>query len=89
MLTLADCYDKLPSGFIKKALRKIWNLYRSMRHKRTVVVTVDGITYELDLRERIDSSIYYRGYFEKDTTEVFNKFCKKGMTVLDIIRVGL
>jgi len=82
--TLIDLYSKLPFRPFKSGVKKIWNVYLSINRHRTVIATVDGITYELCLGERIDSSIYYKGYFERDTTITINNLCRKAMTVLDI-----
>lgn len=49
-----------------------------------MVAKIKGITYELDLNELIDSSIYYKGCFEPMVTATMCKYVKPGMTVLDI-----
>jgi FkbM family methyltransferase len=85
---LKNIYNKLPFKPFKRFLIFIYNIYIDLRRKidggRTVVKMIDGITYELCLDEVIDSSIYYEGCFEKDTTEAINKVCKEGFYVLDI-----
>ncbi|MDT5269284.1 MAG: hypothetical protein QOH49_1470 [Acidobacteriota bacterium] len=58
--------------------------YQRASRGRRVVATVDGITYQLDLGEYIDSSIYFGGCFEPDTTAAINRLCRPGMTVVDI-----
>jgi len=55
-----------------------------LRHQNKIVATVDGITYELDLRELIDSTIYYEGAWEPDTVAALRRLIKPGQTVLDI-----
>ena len=55
----------------------------SPRGKR-VQKTIDGLTYELDLNEVIDSSLYYAGSFEKNLEDLMDALVKPGMTVLDI-----
>lgn len=60
-------------------------LYRILSIKpKTVTSTVNDITYELDLSQSIDSSIYFFGCFEADVTKNIAQFTKPGMTVLDI-----
>jgi FkbM family methyltransferase len=49
-----------------------------------VVSTIDGITYELDLTELIDHTIYFEGCYEASTTAIVKKFTKAGMVVIDI-----
>lgn len=77
-------YRRLPFKPFKAVLKKVYSFYRSINRNGSVVAKVDGIIYELDLNEQIDSAIYYDGYFEKYTTNAINNLCKKGMTVLDI-----
>lgn len=55
-----------------------------MAKNRIVVKKVDGITYELHLNQLIDSSIYWHGCFEGDTSKAIQELVKPGMVVLDI-----
>jgi|ETNmetMinimDraft_13_1059891.scaffolds.fasta_scaffold01996_6 FkbM family methyltransferase len=57
---------------------------RLLNKKKTVVKEINGITYELQLNQLIDSSIYYDGCFEPNTVSCIKKLCKEGMTVIDI-----
>jgi len=52
--------------------------------RRQVLVTVDGITFELDLNEAIDSNIYASGMFEPELTMAMAVLTKPGDCVLDI-----
>lgn len=66
-----------------------WKAYVSsinmaQHHTFKVVTTVDGITYELDPNEYIDSNILQNDCFEPATTAVLAQLLKPGMTVLDI-----
>jgi len=81
---LVSVYRKTPFRPFKKALRKAYDSYVERNRRKTVICTVDGISYELDLNELIDSEIFYNGCFEPDTTKAIDKLCEKGMTVLDI-----
>lgn len=81
---LAFSYRKLPFRPFKKLLRKVYDVYVKYNRGKTVICTVDEITYELDLNEMIDSEIFYNGCFEPDTTMAIYKVCEKEMTVLDI-----
>lgn len=44
----------------------------------------NSLSWKLDLNEGIDLSIFLFGYFERDTTQAFQKVLKPGMHVLDI-----
>jgi FkbM family methyltransferase len=52
--------------------------------------TINGITYELDLREVIDSSLYFTNTYEVKIDRLFDKYVKPGSTVVDIgANIGL
>lgn len=51
---------------------------------KSAVREIDGVTYELDLREVIDSSLYYSGTFEADTEKAISGLLRPGMVALDI-----
>lgn len=82
--TLAGLYSRLPVKPFRGVLSRLFQKYRTASRNRVVIAKVDGITYQLDLNEMIDSSIYYEGCFEPMTTAVINEQVKPGMTVLDI-----
>lgn len=46
--------------------------------------TIDGLTYDLDLTEVIDASLFYYGTFEKEIERLIDDLAKPGQTVLDI-----
>ncbi len=52
--------------------------------KTEFIYKVDGITYQLNLNEMIDFSIYYFGCYKKNTYDAIRKLCQKGMVALDI-----
>jgi FkbM family methyltransferase len=52
--------------------------------RRAVTHTVDGVTFELDLAEVIDSSLYYSGTFEANTERAITELLGLGMTAIDI-----
>jgi FkbM family methyltransferase len=45
---------------------------------------VDGITYDLDLSEVIDSSLYYSGTFEAKAEQMIRSMLRPGMVAIDI-----
>jgi len=61
-----------------------YEFLKSDIQNRTVIKNVDGINYELDLTEVIDSAIYYNHNREPHTLNALKKLCKPGMTVFDI-----
>lgn len=66
-------------------LRRLNGLFLWVNHfRKGVVKNIDGITYELDLSELIDSSIYMYGCFEQELTDIIKKLVKPGFVVLDI-----
>ena len=71
-------------GFIV-ALREIRrDLVRSRYRGKEVIRNIEGITYELDLNEGIDSSLYFDGYYERSTTRFLTAFVNEGMTVFEV-----
>ncbi|HEX75388.1 MAG TPA: FkbM family methyltransferase [Dehalococcoidia bacterium] len=81
---LHNAYVKLPVKPFRGVLGRLYWKYKKSNRDRTVMATIGGITYELDLNELIDNSIYYEGCFELFTTAVIDKYVKSGMTVFDI-----
>lgn len=52
--------------------------------RKTVLREVDGVRFELDLAQVIDSSLYYSGTFEADTERAITDLLTPGMVVIDI-----
>src|SRR5271165_6032794 len=77
-------YRRLPFPRLKRLVRRGWDRYQASRGRRTVTATVDGVTYELHLDELIDSSIYYTGAFEPETTAAIRRLVRTGFVALDI-----
>jgi FkbM family methyltransferase len=73
----------LPS--LKPFLRRGYTFVQWLYHyRKSVVRMVDGIRYELNLNEVIDSSIYFLGAYEPDLVSAVKKLIKQGDTVLDV-----
>jgi FkbM family methyltransferase len=51
--------------------------------ERTVIATIGGSIYQLDLGETIDVALYL-GQYEPDVAAALRRYCRPGMTVLDI-----
>lgn len=81
---LISIYRKLPVKPLNSSLTKLYEIYKLHNKNKTVIAEVDGIKYQLDLKEIIDSSIYYEGCFEPMTTAIIKRYVKGGMTVFDI-----
>lgn len=73
-------YRRTPSARMKQFYLDV--LYTFIRG-RQVRATIDGLTYDLNLSEVIDVSIYF-GRYEPDVTAAFERFCRPGDVVIDI-----
>jgi len=51
---------------------------------KSVVKEIDGVKFDLDLREVIDASLFYSGEFEADAEKTITAVLKPGMTAVDI-----
>jgi FkbM family methyltransferase len=51
---------------------------------KTVIREIDGVSFELDLREMIDASLFYSGTFEVEAEKTITAALKPGMTAVDI-----
>ena len=70
---------------LKPALLRGYRFLQWLHHGRHhVIKTVDGIRYELDLNEHIDSSIYFLGAFEREGVAAVQRYLKPGDVALDI-----
>lgn len=66
------------------ALRRLYfAAFCRLVRARTVIATIGGSTYELDLGETIDVALYL-GQYERDVAAALQRYCRPGMTVLDI-----
>lgn len=71
--------------FIKKFILPFYNVLRWINHRRhKVIKEVDGIMYELDLNQLIDSRLYFTGSWELETVQAIKKILKPGDVVIDI-----
>jgi FkbM family methyltransferase len=77
-----NVYHRLPFPGLKQIARHVWNRLRPP--DRVVIASVDGITYELHLRELIDSHLYYLGAFEAQSSTAIRRLCRPGDVALDI-----
>jgi FkbM family methyltransferase len=73
-----------PGRFLQRPLYQVYNCLRRLDRRRSVVTVIDGITYDLDLTQDIDSNIYYKGCYEPSTTAFITRHVRTGMVALDI-----
>lgn len=81
MKILPKVYRSLPTS-IRKRTNKLYKYLPSSN--KTIVKTIDGIKYELDLGTLVHAQIYHYGCWEPDTTKLIETCVKEGMTVFDI-----
>jgi len=74
----------LHSAGMGRILAKILSGLILLRKNPTVIKEIGGTKFELDLREVIDSSLYFSGTFEEDVETIIHTVIKPGMCVLDI-----
>lgn len=73
-----------------RRLAKLMAVAVAFTRNPTRIKTINGITYELDLREVIDSSLYFTSTYEVKIDRLFEKYVKPGSTVIDIgANIGL
>ena len=73
-----------------RRLAKLMAVAVAFTRNPTRIKTINGITYELDLREVIDSSLYFTSTYEVIIDRLFEKYVKPGSTVVDIgANIGL
>lgn len=82
---MATQYNRMPIKIFKPLLKKIYFGFMYSGNNRSVVVKkIDGVNFELDLKEVIDSAMYYEGTREPGTSQALKKLCKRGHVVFDI-----
>jgi FkbM family methyltransferase len=84
--SLKKIYHLLPFrlNFIFSLLNFIKKQRRLLNKNKIEIRELNGIKYELHLNQFIDSSIYYDGCFEIDTTKAIQKIVKPGMMIFDV-----
>jgi FkbM family methyltransferase len=78
-------YRKSSVKPFKNILRNVYYLYLSFLPSKGVVrKEINGIFYDLDLREVIDSQMFYADSREPATSRALELLCRKGDCVVDI-----
>ena len=73
---MADIIKRIGFYFFKKL--------RLLNYGRVVVKKINGVTYELDLSENIDSFLDYFNVYEKNTSRLLRKVIKPAMIVVEV-----
>jgi len=81
---MIDSYQSLPYQPLRPAVRWVYRRFRLSMRGKQVSESIDGVTFDLDLGETIDSQLYYYGAFEKETKTTLKELCAPGFVVLDI-----
>ncbi|HKB58604.1 MAG TPA: FkbM family methyltransferase [Gallionellaceae bacterium] len=82
---LATLYRRMPVKPLNKWLARAYREYLNSGNGHSLVIkNIDGINYELDLREAIDYAMYVSGSREPETTRALKRLCKPGDVVFDI-----
>jgi FkbM family methyltransferase len=68
----------------KAGLQRLYRSYASRQSGRRVVARVEGVTYDLDLDEMIDSALYFEGSWEIETRDTLASILRPGMVALDV-----
>ena len=78
-------YRRLPYKPFKAVLSRLyWKYLTASKNHRVVIKKIEGIRYELDLSELIDSGMFYEGAREPNTANALLKLAKAGNVVFDI-----
>ncbi|MDH3310109.1 MAG: FkbM family methyltransferase [Gammaproteobacteria bacterium] len=82
---LVKVYRRLPYKPFKALLIKLyWKYLTASKNHRMAIKKIDGIRYELDLSELIDSGMFYEGAREPNTANALTRLAKPGNVVFDI-----
>jgi FkbM family methyltransferase len=76
-------YELLPESSLRKWIYLVFIKCRGLNRRRSVITTIQGVSYDLDLTQFIDSSIFYKGSFEPDIYRVISRYVKEGMVAVD------
>lgn len=76
-------YYKLPCRPFRKQLAWAFNKYRKKDLNRIVLAERKDLNFELDLKDRVQSGIYY-DFYEPIITKLFEKKLNRGDNVIDV-----
>ncbi len=70
--------------YLKEICLWLFNIFRRLFYRKTVIKEIAGIKYELDLSENIDSNLYFRGYWEKNTHQLLEDILEPNFLVFEV-----
>lgn len=84
--TLMRVYRSSPFHSYKVGafLANLLSIFQGSNKNRIIFKEIHGVNYELDLKEVIDSSLYYSGTYENDEEKLIDELLEPGMTAFDI-----
>jgi len=77
-------HTPLHSERVGKVLAKLLNLIVPANRDQKKIKEINGVIFELDLNQVIDSSLYYSGTFEERVEHMIASAVKPGMVAVDI-----
>lgn len=81
---LIGVYRRLPVKPFHDSLNTLFLRYLGSRDDRVVIAELDGLRYRLDLHERIDANLYYRGAHEPRALETVKCLVQPRDLVIDV-----
>lgn len=72
------------SSFARRLARSLYTRLPSAFSSRAVIREINGIRYELDLSEMIDSALYFCGCYEPETSRALSRYLRPDMTVIEV-----
>ena len=69
---------------INKIAYYCFSKFQLLFYGKVVIKEIDGIKYELDLSEMIDSSLYFLGHYESNTSRVLREYIEPNMTIFEV-----
>jgi FkbM family methyltransferase len=77
-------YKKTTYRPIRTVFKNTDTILKKINKGKIVIARRNGIVFELELNQLIDSEVFYNGAFEPITTKAIQKFVRPGMTAFDI-----
>ena len=69
---------------MKSIIIYLIRIFQRLFYGKIVIKEIAGIKYELDLSESIDSYLYFRGYWEKNTTQILEDILEPNFLVFEV-----
>ena len=69
---------------LKKILLKVFHKIQLLNYDRFVTKNINGVYFELDLSENIDSTLFHLGIYERRTSKVLHRYINSDMIVFEV-----